>query len=53
MLLDSEAEVSVVGEVLLPQLVLADLEPTLEDLLSLGAPENNTINRNIDRFSMP
>ena len=34
-LLDSEAEVAVVGEVLLPQLVFLDLEPTLQDLLSL------------------
>ena len=38
MFLDSETEVSVVGEVLLPQLVLTDLEATLKDLLGLGAP---------------
>ena len=35
-LLDAEAEVAVVGEVLLPQLVLLHLEATLEDLLGLN-----------------
>ena len=38
MLGNAEAEVAVVGEVLLPQLVLTDLEAALEDLLGLGAP---------------
>ena len=36
MLLDTEAEVAIVGEVLLPQLVLLHLEPPLQDLLGLG-----------------
>ena len=35
MLLDTESEVAVLGEVLAPQLVLLDLEATLEDLLGL------------------
>ena len=35
-LLDAEAEVAVVAEVLLPQLVLLHLEPALQDLLGLG-----------------
>ena len=39
MLGNAEAEVAVVGEVLLPQLVLTDLEAALEDLLGLGAPK--------------
>merc|ERR1719340_28734 len=39
MLLDTEAEVSVLGEVLSPQLVLLHLQATLENLLSLGAPD--------------
>ena len=34
-LLDAEAEVAVVGEVLLPQLVLLHLEAPLQDLLGL------------------
>ena len=34
-LLDTEAEVAVVGEVLLPQLVLLHLEAPLQDLLGL------------------
>ena len=38
MLLDAEAEVSVLGEVLSPQLVLLHLQSSLQDLLSL----NNT-----------
>ena len=38
MLGNAEAKVAVVGEVLLPQLVLTDLEAALEDLLGLGAP---------------
>ena len=43
MLLDTEPEVSVVGEVFLPQFVLLDLESTLKDLLSLGSPDNKKI----------
>merc|ERR1719384_1665007 len=39
-LLDTEAEVSVLGEVLSPQLVLLHLQATLENLLSLGAPDS-------------
>ena len=35
MLLDAEAKVAVVGEVLLPQLILLHLEASLKDLLSL------------------
>ena len=35
MFLDAETEVSVGREVLLPQLVLLDLEATLQDLFSL------------------
>ena len=35
MLLDTEAEVAVLGEVLPPQLVLLDLQSPLEDLLGL------------------
>ena len=35
MLLDAEAKVAVVGEVLLPQLVLLHLEAPLQDLLGL------------------
>ena len=34
-LLDTEAEVAIVGEVLLPQLVLLHLEAPLQDLLGL------------------
>ena len=34
-LLDTEAEVAVLGEVLPPQLVLLDLQSPLEDLLGL------------------
>ena len=34
-LLDAEAKVAVVGEVLLPQLILLHLEASLKDLLSL------------------
>ncbi len=37
-LLDAETKVAVGGEILLPQLVLLDLEATLKDLLSLGSP---------------
>merc|ERR1719348_1140019 len=36
-LLDTESKVSVLGEVLPSQLVLLDLESSLEDLLSLGS----------------
>ena len=35
MLLDAEAKVAVVGEVLLPQLILLHLEASLKNLLSL------------------
>merc|ERR1740116_596627 len=38
-LLDAKAKVAVVGEVLLPQLILLHLEAPLQDLLSLGAPD--------------
>merc|ERR1712045_188179 len=37
-LLDAEAEVAVVREVLPPQLVLLHLQAPLQDLLSLGSP---------------
>lgn len=40
-LADTETEVAGLGEVLLPQLVLLDLEATLEDLLSLGTTDSN------------
>lgn len=43
---DTESEVSRLGEVLLPQLVLLDLESTLEDLLCLGATDGN-VHRNL------
>merc|ERR1719341_3140020 len=39
-LLDAEAKVAVVGEVLLSQLILLHLESSLNDLLSLGAPDS-------------
>jgi len=39
MLLDAEAEVAIVGEVLLPQLVLLHLEAPLQDFLGLGSPD--------------
>merc|ERR1719462_842087 len=45
-LLDAEAKVAVVGEVLLPQLVLLNLEAPLQNLLSLGAPDG-AVNRNL------
>ena len=38
-LLDTEAEVAIVGEVLLPQLVLLHLEASLQDLLGLFYPK--------------
>ena len=38
---DTETEVTGLGEVLLSQLVLLDLEATLENLLSLGATDGN------------
>lgn len=41
MLADTETEVTGLGEVLLSQLVLLDLEATLENLLSLGATDGN------------
>ena len=37
-LLDAEAKVSVLREVLAPQLVLLHLQAPLQDLLSLGSP---------------
>ena len=40
-LADTETEVTGLGEVLLSQLVLLDLEATLEDLLSLGTTDGN------------
>ncbi|GAO47189.1 hypothetical protein G7K_1399-t1 [Saitoella complicata NRRL Y-17804] len=40
-LLDTETEVTGLGEVALPQLVLLDLETTLEDLLGLGATDGD------------
>lgn len=41
MLLDSEPKVTGVGEVALAQLVLLDLEATLEDLLGFGATDGD------------
>lgn len=41
MLGDTETEVASLGEVALPQLILLDLETTLEDLLSLGATDGD------------
>lgn len=41
MFADTETEVTGLGEVLLSQLVLLDLEATLENLLSLGATDGN------------
>jgi len=38
---DTETEVASLGEVALPQLILLDLETTLEDLLSLGATDGD------------
>jgi len=38
---DTEAKVASCGEVTLPQLVLLDLEATLENFLSLGATDSN------------
>lgn len=40
-LADTEAEVTGLGEVPLSQLVLLDLEATLENLLGLGATDGN------------
>ena len=40
-LADTEAEVAGLGEVALAELVLLDLEATLEDLLSLGTTDGN------------
>jgi hypothetical protein len=40
-LADTEAEVAGLGEVLLAELVLLDLEATLEDLLGLGAADGD------------
>lgn len=41
MLADTEAEVTSLGEVLLLQLVLLDLEATLQDFFRLGATDGN------------
>lgn len=41
MLRDAEAEISSLGEVLLAQLVLLDLQTTLDDLLGLGPADSN------------
>jgi hypothetical protein len=38
---DTEAEVARLAEVALPQLVLLDLEATLEDLLCLGSADGD------------
>jgi len=38
---DAEAEVARLAEVALPQLVLLDLQTTLQDLLGLGAPDGD------------
>jgi len=38
---DTETEVACVGEVLLSQLVLLDLQASLENLLGLGASDGN------------
>ena len=48
MLLDTEAEVSVLGEVLSPQLVLLHLQATLENLLSLRTSQLRERNNNVD-----
>ena len=40
-LADTETEVAGLGEVALPELVLLDLEATLENFLSLGATDGN------------
>jgi hypothetical protein len=40
-LADTETEVARLGEVALAELVLLDLQATLEDLLSLGAPDGD------------
>merc|ERR1719249_477411 len=45
-LLDAEAKVAVVGEVLLPQLVLLNLEAPLQNLLCLRAPDG-AVDRNL------
>ena len=42
MLLDTESEVAVLGEVLTSQLVLLDLETALKNLLSLKYGKNYT-----------
>lgn len=41
MLGDTETEVAGLGEVALAELILLDLEATLEDLLSLGATDGD------------
>lgn len=41
MFADTEAEVSGLGEVTLPQFVFLDLEATLENFLSLGATDGD------------
>ena len=40
-LLDTETKVSGIGEVLAAELVLLDLQPTLQDLLGLGATDGD------------
>merc|ERR1719153_2056793 len=40
MLLDSETKVSIVREVLLPELVLTNFETTLQDLFCLRSPHS-------------
>ena len=41
MFANTEAEVTGLGEVALPQLVLLDLEATLQNLLSLGSSDGD------------
>ena len=40
MFLNTKAKVSGITEVVLPQLVLSDLQSPLQDLLSLGSPDS-------------
>ena len=48
MLLDTEAEVSVLGEVLSPQFVLLHLQAALENLLSLRISQLRKRNNNVE-----
>lgn len=41
MFADPESEVTGLGEVALPQFVLLDLQPTLQDLLGLGSADGD------------